>query len=377
MMNSKKMRVLLAGALAVIIFFGIVGGYILFSHFREQAAPVQSQPPFIFLLSTTTSQFSLIKDQLFYVNQDGLFSYDIIVHKTRQIASTNASTSIFNGRRVGGDTIGFEVGQAYSSGISSVYMLDFASNTLVRVADVGGDAGWFVDNLEFIAPGEFAYTEASMTAGMLDNYDRVFLFKNGTTTQIGYISNPGEYGSTLSSSPDGKNLFFAGQIYNMATTLWTPVASKCKGPESAWLNNKVVVLKWESDYNAGDICYYNITSGSETDIGLAEGFNVMGGNIFYMHPDSTQAALFQIWQYDYATGATRIIIPHARFWSYYNYNMNGFPDLVYQPVISSGTCFTLDCFGGIISGSLMMFNPATGSSTSLGIGSVEDFKDIF
>jgi hypothetical protein len=257
-------------------------------------------------------------------------------------------------------------------------MFDVASDTLTREADVGGDAGWYVDNLEFVAPGEFAYTEASTTAGMVDNYDRVFLFKNGTTTQIGYISNPGEYGSTLSSAPDGRHLFFAGQIYNMAAGTWTPVTGTCKGPESAWLNNDVVVLKWESDYNAGGICYYDITSGAEGDVvGVMNGFDVMGGTILYMDTASTLPGLFQISQYDYATRTAQIIIPNARLWSYYHYNMDGFPGVVYQPMVSSGTCYTLDCFGGIASGSLMMFDPATGSSTSLGFGSVENTTDIF
>jgi len=319
-----------------------------------------------------------MNDQVFYADQNGLFSYDIATRKTLQIAAINASTSIFNGRRIGGDTIGFEVGQAYGVATSSVYLFDVASDTLTREADVGAAAGWYVDNLEFIAPGEFVYTEASTTASMVDNYDRVFLFKNGATTQIGYVSNPGEYGSTLSSAPDGKHLFFAGQIYNMAAESWTPVAGTCKGPESAWLNNDVVVLKWESDYNAGGICYYDITSGAEGDVvGVMNGFDVMGGTILYMDTASALPGLFQISQYDYVTRTAQIIIPNARLWSYYHYDMDGFPGVVYQPMVSSGTCYTLDCFGGIVSGSLMMFDPATGSSTALGIGSIEDITDLF
>jgi hypothetical protein len=363
-------------ALTIVILF--VAAYILFIRFNGATPSAEPQPAFTFLLSSSTPQFTSAKDQVFYVDQSGLFSYDIATGKTLQIAAINASTSVFNGRRIGGDTIGFEVGQAYSNETSSVYMFDVASDTLTREADVGGDAGWYVDNLEFVAPGEFAYTEASTTAGMVDNYDRVFLFKNGTTTQIGYISNPGEYGSTLSSAPDGRHLFFAGQIYNMAAGTWTPVTGTCKGPESAWLNNDVVVLKWESDYNAGGICYYDITSGAEGDVvGVMNGFDVMGGTILYMDTASTLPGLFQISQYDYATRTAQIIIPNARLWSYYHYNMDGFPGVVYQPMVSSGTCYTLDCFGGIASGSLMMFDPATGSSTSLGFGSLENITDIF
>jgi hypothetical protein len=366
----------LAVVLAIIIFFAGAAG-ILFIHFNKLVVPAKPQPPFTFLLSSLTPQLASIKDQVFYANQSGLFSYDIATHKTLQIAAVNASTSIFNGQRVGDDAIGFETGQAYSSQTSSVYMFDLASSTLTKEIDIGGGGAWFVDNLDFIAPDELVYTEASASSTMLDNDEHVFLFKNGTTTQIGSISNPGEYGSTLSSSPDGTHLFFAGKIYSMAAQSWTPVPEKCKGPESAWLNNDVVVLKWESDYNEGDICYYNINSGMEGDVGLAEGFNVMGGDIFYMDPAATLAGLFQIWQYDYPTHVARIISPQARFWSYYNDDMNGFPGVVYQPVVSSGTCFTLDCFGGIASGSLMIFDPATGSSTSLGFGSQESITDLF
>jgi|GEM_PF-2245251 hypothetical protein len=366
----------LAVILVIILFFA-VAIYIIFLCLGRPALPAQPQPAFTFLLSSSTPQPASVNDQVFYANQSGLFSYDVAAHKTLQIAAVNASTSIFNGRRIGDDTIGFEVGQAYSSKTSSVYMLDLASDTLTKETDVGGDAGWYVDNLEFVAPGEFVYTEASTTAGMLDNYDRVFLFKDGTTTQIGYISNPGEYGSTLSSAPDGNHLFFAGQIYSMAAKTWIPVSGTCKGPESTWLNNNVVILKWESDYNAGNICYYDITSGAEGDVGLAGGFNVMGGDIFSMQYATTVPALFQISQYNYAAHAARVVIPNARFWSYYSSDMNGFPGVVYEPVTSSGTCQDPDCFGGVATGSLMMFDPATGSSTPLGFGAADDVRDIF
>jgi hypothetical protein len=361
MLNSKKDRVLFVGVLVIIILFAVAGII------------------FIYLSSRSSQQRPVsLKDQLFYVNQNGLFSYDVATGKTWQIFATNASTSIFNGQRIGDDAIGFEVGQAYSDQTSSVYMFDLASDTLTRETDIGGDAGWYVDNFALIAPGEFAYTEANATASMIDNYDRVFLFKNGTTTQIGYISNPGEYGSTMSSAPDGKHLFFANEIYDMATGSWIPVTAKCHGPESAWLNDDVVVLKWESDYNAGDVCDYDITSGTESDVvGVANGFDVMDGNILYMDTAPALPGLFQISQYDYATHVVRVIVPNARLWSYYHYDMDGFPGVVYQPMVSSGTCFTLDCFGGIASGSFMTFNPATGRSTPLGFGSLENITDIF
>ena len=365
------------------IFLGLVIAFFIFlivisffpPHFSSTRAP---QPPITFFPPSQQQETVPAKDQVFYSNASGLFSYDVMTGKTWQIAAVNASTSVFNGRRIASDTIAFEVGQAYSSQTSSIYMLDLASDTLTRETDVGGDAGWYIDNLIFIAPGEFVYTEASATASMLDNDDRVFLFKNGTTTQFGYIANPGEYGSTLSSAPDGKHLFFAGQIYSMATGSWTPITGKCKGSESAWLNNDVVVLKWESDYNAGNICYYDITSGMTEDVGgVTEGFNVMGNNIFYMYPAATPSGLFEISQYDYATHAARIVIPNARFWSYYAYDMNDLPGVVYQPVISSGTCMDLDCFGGIASGNLMLFDPVTGSIAPLGFGSAENITDLF
>ncbi len=366
----------LAIVLAIIIFF-IAAAWILFIRFTKQIVSPQVQPSFTFLLSSSTPPLSPAKNRLFYVNQSGIFSYDVATGKALQIAAINASTSVFNGQRIGDDTIGFEVGQAYSNETSSVYMLDLASNALTKEADIGGNGAWFVDNLDFVAPGEFVYTEASETSTMIDNYESVLLFKNGTTTRIGYISNPGEYGSTLSSSPDGKHIFFAGQIYSMTAKSWTSVPKKCQGPESAWLNNDVVILKWESDGNSGDICYYDIHSGTEGDVGPAEGFNVAGNNIFYMHFGTTSAGLFQILQYDYATHAARVIIPNARLWSYYHYDMDGSPGVVYQPVMSSGTCFELDCLGGIATGNLMMFNTATGSSTPLGFGSVENVTDLF
>jgi hypothetical protein len=212
MLNLKKRRILFAGFFLAIIFL-IVGAGILLLRMQRLRS---SRPPIAFLPSPA-QRLTSINNQLFHTNQSGFFSYDVATGKTWQIAALNASTSVFNGQRVGGNTIGFEVGQEGSNATSSVYMQNVASGTLTLETDVGGDVGWYVDNLTFIAPDEFAYTEASATASMLDNYNRVFLFKNGTTTQIGFIPNPGEYGSTLSSAPDGKHLFFAGQIYNMAT----------------------------------------------------------------------------------------------------------------------------------------------------------------
>jgi hypothetical protein len=276
----------------------------------------------------------------------------------------NASSSIFNGQRISADTIGFQVGATGAYATSSIYTLDLASNTLSKKTDIGGGS-WFVDNVDFISSDEFVYTEINVSSTTNDAHEPVVLFNNGTITQIGYISNFPEYGSVVSHSPDGKHLVFANEIYNMATGLWKPIGGKCAGVQSAWLNNNIVVLKGMSDGGLGELCYYDITSGEEVTIGLAEGsgFDVLGNTVVYEKTAAAQPMLLRIWQYNLGTHAARIIVPNASL--YYEFNANDLAGVVYQPMISSGTCLTLDCFGGIASGSMMMLNPATGSSTPL------------
>ena len=305
-----------------------------------------------------------MQDQLFYTDQTGLFSYDIASGTTRQIAAINASSSIFNGERIGTDTIGLDIGTPGTYAPSSVYVIDLASNTLIKKADIGGSP-WFVDNLDLISPDEFIYTEVNVGANANDNHEPVFLFDNGTTTEIGSIATYAPYGSVVSHSPNGKHLVFSNEIYSIATGLWKPIGGKCAGVQSAWLNNDVVVLKGMSDGGLGELCYYDITSGKETTIGLAEGsgFAILGNTIIYEKTAAAQPMLLQIWQYDYGTGADHIIVPNASL--YYQFNANDLGRVVYQSVVASEECLDLGCIGGLASGSMMMLDPATGSSTPL------------
>jgi hypothetical protein len=170
----------------------------------------------------------------------------------------------------------------------------------------------------------------------------------------------------MSIAPDGKHLFFANEIYDMTTGTWSPIIGTCKGVQSAWLNNEVVVLKGLSDWNVGNTCCYDIASGKEGDIGLTEGFVVMGNNIVYEQQSATaMSSLFQIWQYNYGTRTTHIVVPSGRLYPDYEFNMNDLAGVIYQPTISSGTCMDLSCWGGTASGSLMMIDRNTGSSTPL------------
>jgi hypothetical protein len=344
----------------ILVFVVVVSFFQPFARPQKQAA----QPPIVLVPSSAAQQTVAMKDQLFYTDPGGLFSYNIAAANTRQIATVSASSSIFNGQRVGTDTIGFQVGGTGAYTTSSIYILDLASNILTKKADIGGSS-WFVDNLDFISPDEFVYTEINVNDTGIANQEPVLLFNNGTTTQIGYIPNLPVYGSVVSHSPDGKHLAFANQIYNMATGSWKPINGKCVGVQSAWLNNDVVVLKGMSDGGLGELCYYNITSGKEAIIDLAEGsgFDVLGNTVVYEKTAATLPMLFQIWQYDYDTNVDRVIIPNASL--YYEFNANNLAGVVYQPVVVSKSCGDPDCFSGVASGSMMLFNPATGSSTPL------------
>ena len=151
----------------------------------------------------------------------------------------------------------------------------------------------------------------------------------------------------------------------MATGSWKPIGGKCVGVQSAWLNNNVVVLKAMSDGGLGELCYYDITSGKEVTLDLAEGsgFDVLGNTIVYEKTAQVLPILFQIWQYDYATNVARIIVPNASL--YYEFNANDLGGVVYQSVIPAESCGDPDCFSGVASGSMMIFNPAIGSSIPL------------
>jgi hypothetical protein len=125
------------------------------------------------------------------------------------------------------------------------------------------------------------------------------------------------------------------------------------------------VLKGLSDWNVGVTCYYNIVSGKERNVGLTEGFAVMGNHIVYEQTATTTPSLFYIWDYDYNTRTSHIVVPGGQMYPYYEFDMNDLAGVIYQPTISSGTCMDLGCWGGTASGSLMMLDLATGSSTSL------------
>lgn len=320
--------------------------------------------------------FSISADEKLFAlgsNFNALFSYDPNTKKIERLVETsNPNASINAPQKLAGNFLGFEVnsqGNATGSGSADFYTLNLDTGILVDEAAISSH----FDGIDFIAQGEFVYTQPVNPSAPFNEYsDEVFLFRNGTTTEIGHISNPGLYGSDMSHSSDGKYLFFANNIYDMTAGVWRPVPAGCAGNQSAWLNNDVLVLKTvRDDSGVGPLCYYDLSTGAEKTIGAAQWFSVAENDIFY-EPVFTTTNLSQIRIYDFAKKTDKTLISNAKL-SMREYDPNNWGWVLYQPVVNDRQCFTVDCLGGTASGSLMLFNFGTGSSSSIMVGTSTDF----
>jgi hypothetical protein len=256
---------------------------------------------------------------------------------------------------------------AYENGKDTLYMLALNTGVLTEKNDISS-----FDNFDFIAPNEFVYGQPlSSPPGtpMNEEYDDIFLSKNGTTTKIGHVLTGGLYGSVMSDSPDGKYIFVSNQIYNLASGAWQPVPKSCTGNRSAWLDNDVLVLRTlHDDSGAGPLCYDDLHTGATKMIGGAQAFAVVGDRIFY-EPlwNNTANVASQIRVYDYDTGKDSLLANDATLLSPYESGSPvGWNWLIYQPVVmEEPQCMDVGCIGGVASGSPMLFNPDNGSSSPI------------
>ena len=332
------------------------------SHMQEVVA---------FPLTNPTSQ------KIFAMNPTGLFSYDPSTKEMQQIiAVTNPNSWIDSSQKLTDGMLGFELdtqGNNTSTDSKAFYTLNLNTGVLTDEAPIPPT----LDGLDFIASGEFAYAQpVNPSVGFNENYDNLFLFRNGTTTNLGSLPNKGLYGSDMNQSPDGNHIFFANNIYDMASGAWKPTPADCAGNQSAWLNNDVLVLKTVNDDSGqGVLCYYDLSTGTEKTLGTVQEFSVVGNDILY-EPVWPTTGLSQIRMYDFSTKTDEPLIANAQL-SMPAYDPNNLGWVLYQPVVEDKQCLTIDCLGGAASGSLMLFNLNTNSSSPIMVGTSTDFESWF
>jgi hypothetical protein len=349
--------------------------------------------PTIALMSLPAAQISVpMNDQLFYTNQNGVFSYDMITGQTWQVVTINGSSSlsnpfkISNGQRIDSNTIGFEVGlDGTRNATSSIYTLNLVSDTLTKIKDFSPGTE-FIKISNILSSGEFVYdVPVNMNAGFNNNPTNIFFFANGTSTNIGERIDRSMNGSAVDISPDGKYIGFYDSLYNTASGTWT---SSCGGgDDTVWLNNHVLVGQTEKDWDGG-LGYCDISTRIGQQLGLVEdrAFGVFGDNIIYKlegtHPSGgsySRLPTNQIWQYNNNTGVAKMLIDNADFGWHAGYNFNNLGWFIYQPVTNTGQCpgDYAPCYDGVPTGTPMMFNLTTGTSSPFLFNVPSDTTSLF
>lgn len=349
----------------IVIFIAIIGGYCYLNFYSQTSTPRVAR----ILVATSTAPFAAaMQDELFYVYQDKLFAYNLNTNKTEQIPAPfiTPSSSIVHAQRLGNGLLGFEIAVGSWGSPSSVYVLDLKSGEVAKKLDIASSTG--IQSFDFISSGEFAYTESeNAMSGMPPPVD-IFLAASGTTKQIGTGSAMIPYGSIVSHSPNGRYIFFAEQIYDTRTGRWQTISKGCPGNNSVWLNDKIVVLDGMND-SGSRLCYYDMNSKTQTVIAPFPGvrsFGVLGNRIVYSDaPTSSIGAPFEISAYDVSTGSSTVLVKNALMMPYSGLDLGNLEGIVYQPLIAASSCQDPDCYGGIATGSLMLFNLRTNSSTPL------------
>ena len=289
--------------------------------------------------------------------------YDVRTGEEKPLIIVSTSTVNMGPLRVVDGALVFAI---YENGKAAIYKLDLNTGSLT-----GGDEVSSFDNFDFIASNEFIYGQPSSAppnTPMDELYDDIFLSKNGTTTKIGHVLSGGLYGSVMSDSPDGKYVFVSNQIYDFATGEWHPVPESCTGNRSAWLGNDVLVLRTlHDDGGAGPLCYYDLHTGASKTIGTAQAFGVVGDRIFYEPLWNTPGVASQVRVYNYDTGKDSLLANGAMLLSpYESGNPVGRNWLIYQPVaVAEPQCMDMGCVGGVASGSPILFDLNTSSSSPI------------
>lgn len=360
---SRKIVFVIATLIAAA---GIILGVRLFS-FRPASAP----PSITSNASSTEPQASATKDELFYITDSGdLFSYNVLTGETKTLMT--ASTTgfyLWRGQRLDNGMLGLEARAAIRGGTTTIAVLDPATGNLVNWMDFASGT-LLADNLDFISPDEFVYTQESNPAVVMPDYENVFLVKDGKTTQIGYLLQPNfEYGSMLTHSPDGQYISFANRFYDVASGTWG--GPTCGGDQAVWLNNHVLIAQWEHDWD-GNLGYCDPASQMVELLGDVDNgaFGVFGDNVIYkLNATATPYGKNllksnQIWDYNLDTKTAKLLIDNADFGLHIGYDLNDSGWFVYQPVTSTGECIEGPCYyNGFASGTPMMFNLETSTSS--------------
>jgi hypothetical protein len=351
---------------AIVLFIAIIGGYCYLSFYPQTSVPRATR---ILVATSTASLAVAMQDELFYVYQGSLFSYNLNTNETEQIPAPfiTPSSSIIHTQRLGDGLLGFEVAAEGWDSSSSVYVPDLKSGETAKKLGIAPNTG--IQNFDFISPDEFAYTESeSATSGSMPPPVDIFLVASGTTKQIGAGPAMIPYGSIVSHSPDGRYVFFAEQIYDTRTGRWQDISKGCSGNNSVWLNDNIVVLDSMGDWGSR-LCYYDMALKTQTVIVPLPGvrsFGILGNRIVYSDaPTSSIGAPFEISAYDVSTGSSAVLVKNASMMPYSGLDLGNLEGIIYQPLVAVSPCQDLGCYGGAATGSLMLFNPQTSNSAPL------------
>jgi len=350
----------------IVIFTAAIGVYYYLSFYPQISVPPAAR---ISVATSTAPIATAMQDELFYIYQGGLFAYNLNTNETEQIPAPfiTPSSSIIHAQRLGDGMLGFDVAVGNWSSSSSIYVLDLKSGEAVKKLDIASSTG--IQNFDFISPDEFAYTESeNATSGSMPPPVDIFLAESGTTKQIGTGPAMIPYGSIVSHSPSGRYIFFAEQIYDTRTGRWQTISKGCSGNNSVWLNDNIVVLDSMNDWGSR-LCYYDMASKTQTVIVPLPGvmsFGILGSQIVYSNPPTSSiGAPFEISAYDVNTGSSTVLIKNALMMPYSGRDLGNLEGIVYQPLVAVNPCQDLGCYGGVATGSLMLFNPQTVSSVPL------------
>ena len=387
-MLNRSARILAAALGLILILLILVTVIVRYTSNRIFTSPSNSQSQVL-----PPAQNSA-QAQVLYVHDNNVFLLNLDSGIAKQLTnfSANTSTGYVNYQQISTSTVVV----TFNNDVYTIDLLsqkiNFVNNSELKLVNsiVTSDGlNSYLDGIDFISPTEFSFliSNSSKLDKNGEPSEDLYLYNNQSAKLVGEFVAPFGQGASVSHSPDGRYLSYAGNeeaaIYDIKTGILSQPPGQ-RGDATVWANNNVMFSATMRDQ--GTVwSYYDVATNKSVSLPfiLSSAVTPYAGNsVVYETGNQPNQTTTQIWEYNFSTGSRKRLLDNAAILS----STTQGNQILYSKVIpcdgKENSYFTSQCsalnqiqiWGGVKSKSLGLLNLNSDSTSSVADSSqTQDF----
>ncbi|MDE2100218.1 MAG: hypothetical protein KGL39_23380 [Patescibacteria group bacterium] len=332
--------------------------------------------------------------QVLYVHNNNVLLLNLVSGAVKQLTnfSVSTSTGYVNYQQISTSTVVVTFNNdVYTIDLLSQKM-NFVNNSELKLVNsiVAGDGlNSYLDGIDFISPTEFSFliSNGSKLDKNGEPSEDLYLYNNQSAKLVGEFVAPFGEGASVSHSPNGRYLSYAGNeeaaIYDIKTGILSQPPGQ-RGDATVWANNNVMFSATMRDQET-IWSYYDVSTNKSVNLPfiLSSAVTPYAGNsVVYETGNQSNQTTTQIWEYNFSTGSRKELLDNAAILSP---TADG-NQILYAKVVpcdgKENSYFASQCsalsqiqiWGGVKSKSLGLLNLNNDSTSSVAnLSQIQDF----